>query len=194
MNDRTKPVSPWETIDVAPAYGCRIFSLSRRRSRSPRTGEIHDFHVIESPDWVNIIPLTEDGQVVMVRQFRHGIGGVTLEVPGGMVDREDLSPLAAARREMQEETGYDSDDVMTLGSIHPNPAIQNNRCHSFLARGVSPKFPVRFDGTEETEVTLVPLTRVPELIRTAAISHALVVVAFHWLSLSGLSRDSARER
>lgn len=193
MSDQTEPIQPWQTIDAEPAYGCRICSLSRRRSRSPRTGEVHDFHVIESPDWVNIIPLTRDDQVVMVRQFRHGIAGITLEVPGGMVDREDASPLAAARREMQEESGYDSDDIVALGSIHPNPAIQNNLCHSFLARGAIAKYPLRFDGTEETEVKLIPLIRVPELIRTGVISHALVVVAFHWLLLSEPRRAAARE-
>lgn len=185
MRDEAKSLSVWETVEVEQAYGCRVFCLSRRRSRSSRTGEIHDFHVIESPDWVNIIPITPEGEVVLVRQFRHGIGDVTLEVPGGMMDGEDPSPLAAARREMQEETGYDSDDVIALGSIHPNPAIQNNRCHSFLARGVTWKFEPRFDGTEETEVERVPLARIPELIRTGVITHALVVVAFHWLSLRG---------
>lgn len=174
---------PWESLGVRPAYDCRIFAVNERQCRSPRTGETHDFYVIESCDWVNIVPLTRAGDVVMVRQYRHGIAGMTLEVPGGMVDPGDSSPLVAARREMGEETGYSSDDVVPLGSIHPNPAIQNNRCHTFLARHAEPRFEVSFDGTEETEVVLVPLASVPELIRDGAISHALVVVAFHWLLL-----------
>jgi len=132
---------------------------------------------------VNIIPITSAHDVVMVRQFRHGIRDLTLEIPGGMVDPDDPSPLVAARREMIEESGYDSERVEALGSIHPNPAIQNNFCHSFVAHGVERRHDPHFDSTEETEVVLVPLARIPELIRGGEITHALVVVAFHWLAL-----------
>ena len=97
----------------------------------------------------------------MVRQFRHGIRDCTLEIPGGMVDAADASPLVAARREMIEESGYDSDRVETLGSIHPNPAIQNNVCHSFVAYDVEERHATHFDTTEETDVVLVPLARIP---------------------------------
>ena len=88
-------------------------------------------------------------------------------------------------REMREETGYDGDDVVPIGVIHPNPAIQPNRCHSFLARDVKPVTTVSFDSTEECEVVLVPLDEIPELIRRGVITHALVVVAFHHLLLAG---------
>lgn len=185
MADDESPLRPWKPIDSDRVYRGRIFALDRRRSRSPRHGTDHQFDVIDSCDWVNIIPITEDRNVVMVRQYRHGISGFTLEVPGGMVDATDPSPLVAARREMIEESGYDSEDVVTLGSIHPNPAILNNHCHSFLARGVRHWQAPSFDGTEETEVVLVPLDEIPERIRDGTITHALVVVAFHWLSLSG---------
>ena len=108
---------------------------------------------------------------------------MTLEIPGGLVDQEAASPLWAARREMQEETGYDSEDIIPLGAIHPNPAIQGNRCHSFLARNVEKRFEPSFDTTEETEVLLVPLVDIPDFIRQGRITHALVVVAFHWYDL-----------
>ncbi len=183
MPDETSTIQPWQTIGVEPVYDCRVFSVKTRRSRSPRTGELYDFHVIESPDWVNIIPVTADDRVVMVRQYRHGIGSFTLEVPGGMVDPGDASPAEAGRREMREESGYDSDEIVPLGVIHPNPAIQSNRCHSFLARDAKLCHEVCFDSTEETEVVLVPLAEIPELIRDGAITHALVVVAFHHLLL-----------
>jgi hypothetical protein len=84
---------------------------------------------------------------------------------------------------MIEESGYDSDDVRPLGVIHPNPAIQGNRCHTFVAHGVRRCVQPKFDSTEETEVALVPLANIPELIRDGTIGHALVVVAFHWLGL-----------
>jgi ADP-ribose pyrophosphatase len=183
MRREGSDVHPWETLETEPVYDCRVFSVLRRRNRSPRTGGVHDFHVLEAPDWVNIVPITAAGQVVMVRQYRHGIADVTLEIPGGMVDAADASPLAAARREMVEETGYDSDDVVPLGAIHPNPALQGNRCHTFLARSVVPRGIPVVEGTEHTEPVLVPLADIPDLIRRGTITHALVVVAFHWLLL-----------
>jgi 8-oxo-dGTP pyrophosphatase MutT (NUDIX family) len=173
----------WQRLGADIVYECRIFSLRRERSRFSRDDAEHEFHVLESPDWVNIVPLTGDGRVVMVRQFRHGIRDYTLEVPGGMVDPEDESPLVAARREMVEESGYDSERIEPLGAIHPNPAIQENRCHSFVAYEVERRHVPTFDSTEETEVVLVPLTAIPDLIRDGRITHALVVVAFHWLAL-----------
>lgn len=173
----------WQRLDSETVYSCRIFSLQKNRSRSPRTNKEHDFFVLDSGDWVNIIPVTADDHVVLIRQYRHGTEDFTLEIPGGMVDQEDPSPLHAARREMQEETGYDSEDIIPLGAIHPNPAIQGNRCHSFLARHVEKRFETNFDTTEETEVLLAPLADIPDLIRRGQITHALVVVAFHWYDL-----------
>jgi 8-oxo-dGTP pyrophosphatase MutT (NUDIX family) len=126
----SKTLKAWQRLSSQTVYSCRIFSLREDHKRSPRTGQGHDFYVLEAGDWVNIIPLTADEQVVLIRQYRHGVEDMTLEIPGGMVDAEDPSPLHAARREMQEETGYDSHEVSSLGAIHPNPAIQANRCHS----------------------------------------------------------------
>jgi 8-oxo-dGTP pyrophosphatase MutT (NUDIX family) len=178
-----KPLHTWERLASEVAYACRIFAIRRDRARFSRDDAEHEFHVLESTDWVNIIPITRSEEVVFVRQFRHGIRATTLEIPGGMVDADDASPLIAARREMIEESGYDSERVEPLGCIHPNPAIQNNRCHSFVAYDVERRYDPSFDSTEETEVVLVPLLRVPDLVRSGDISHALVVVAFHWLAL-----------
>lgn len=178
-----RPLHTWERLSAEIVYECRIFSLRRDRSRFSRDDAEHEFHVLESPEWCNIVPLTADEQVVMVRQFRHGVRGYTLEVPGGMIDAEDPSPLVAARREMVEESGYDSDRVEPLGVVHPNPAIQSNRCHSFVAYDVERRHVATFDSTEETEVVLVPLARVPDLMRSGEITHALVMVAFQWLAL-----------
>ena len=178
-----RPLHTWERLAADIVYECRIFSLRRDRSRFSRDQVEHDFHVLEVPDWVNIVPLTPDERVVLVRQYRHGVRDYTLEIPGGMLDPKDDSPLVAARREMVEETGYDSDRVEPLGVIHPNPAIQANRCHTFVARDVTLLHGTSFDSTEETEVVLAPLAEIPQLIRDGRITHALVVVAFHWLAL-----------
>jgi 8-oxo-dGTP pyrophosphatase MutT (NUDIX family) len=178
-------VQPWESLSTDALCDCRLFVVHRRQSRCPRTETIHEFYVLDAPDWVNVIPLTPDGQVVMVRQYRHGVASITLELPGGMVDPTDPEPLVAARREMVEETGYDSEAVEPLGTTHPNPAIQSNRCHSFLARDVVCRGAPQPGQTEYTEPVLVPLAKIPDLIRSGAITHALVIVAFHWLALAG---------
>ena len=183
MTRHPEIIRPWQPLAERKVYDCRIFSVTEQQSRSPRTGDVHDFYVINSLDWVNIIPLTAAREVVMIRQYRHGLGDFTLEVPGGLVDAADPSALDAARREMREETGYDAAEIVRLGTIHPNPAIINNRCDSFLARDAAPACPVSFDTTEETEVVLVPLDEIPDLIRREVITHALVVVAFHHLML-----------
>jgi ADP-ribose pyrophosphatase len=167
----------WDTLKSERVYATPIFDLHRHQRSHPRRGE-HDFFVLEAPAWVNIIPLTSANEVVMVRQFRHGIGDFTLEIPGGMVDPEDPSPLLAARREMREESGYDSADVVELGRVHPNPAIQPNYCYSFVARNVHRVARPRLGGSEETEVVVIPLGEVKGLIASEKITHALVIAAF----------------
>ncbi|HLH77842.1 MAG TPA: NUDIX hydrolase [Candidatus Binataceae bacterium] len=172
----------WTTIASQPVFSTPIFTLHQHRRRHHRHGE-HDFWVMECGDWVNIIPITREGQVVMVRQYRHGTEDLTLEIPGGMMDPEDGTALAAARREMWEETGYDSPEISELGRVRPNPAIQTNYCHSFLARDARLTRRPRLDGTEDIEVVLVGREEIAGLIVRGEISHALVITAFAFLDL-----------
>ncbi len=173
----------WEVVRSEIIYRCRIFSVRRDHSRSPRSGQTWDFHVLETADWVNVVPLTRAHQVIMVRQFRHGIRDLTLEVPAGVMDPGDGSPAAAARRELREETGYAARELIALGTVHPNPAIMNNRCHMFVARDVELQGPPQWDGTEELALETVALAQVPELVRNGTINNALTLVAFHLLDL-----------
>ena len=164
---------------------CRVFKVRKDLSVDPRSGGEHDFYIIEAPDWVNVIPLTEAGEVVMIEQYRHGTGEVTLEIPGGMVDAGE-TPRDAAAREMFEETGYASDELVELGKTRPNPAIQDNWIRSFLAPGAKFRSAPEFHGTEHVAVRLVPLDHVPRLIADGTINHALVVVGFYLLGLKKL--------
>jgi 8-oxo-dGTP pyrophosphatase MutT (NUDIX family) len=175
---------PWELVAREELHDCAVFRVTRSLARSPRTGEIHPFYGIDAAAWVNVVALTRDDEVVMVRQWRHGPEGVTLEIPGGIVDPGER-PAAAAARELLEETGYGGGTLEPLGSVNPNPALFGNRVHTFLARGVAEQGPVRNSGTEETAVVLVPRGEIPALIRSEVIDHALVVAALFRFHLEG---------
>jgi len=178
LNPKSLSPKPWTLMSSRRDKSYRIFDLRTDRACSPRTGEAHDFYVIESSTWVNILPLTPDNNVVMVRQYRHGTREVTLELPGGIVEDAD-SPESAALRELQEETGYSAAAVIPLGVVHPNPAIQNNRCYSFLAENVYSMGVQQQDDKEDITVALVPLADIPRLIKDGVITHALMIVAFY---------------
>ena len=172
-------VEDWEKLDSELLADYRIFRVRKDTRRSPRTGDIHHFFVLDSPDWVNVIPLTVEGKVAMIHQFRHGRAQVTLEIPGGVVDPEDDTPAETARRELLEETGYEADHLVHIGTVDPNPAFLNNRCYTYLALGAHYTQEPAFDGAEDIAVEEIPLENIPELIRTGRVSHALVVAAFY---------------
>jgi ADP-ribose pyrophosphatase len=176
---------PWSDIESQTLVETRVFAVRQVRRESPRDGLAHDFWVIDPPDWVNVVALTADGEVVLVEQWRHGTREVTLEVPGGMVDSgEDLE--AAARRELLEETGYAAEHLERLGTVEPNPAIQSNRCTTFLARDCRLVAQTRFDTTEECVLRLVQAQDVGRLVREGVISHAIVLAALSHAWVRGL--------
>ncbi len=169
---------PWQVISSTRDRSYRVFSLRTDLAVSPRTGKKHHFFVLESSSWVNVIPLTPQDEVVMVRQYRHGTQNVTLEIPGGLVESTD-SPKDAAVRELMEETGYGAGDILSLGLVYPNPAIQNNACYTYLARDVFPAGDQALDDKEDIEVVVRPLSDIPRMIKRGEITHALVVAAFY---------------
>ncbi len=173
----------WTALETEFLQDCAVFTVSRTASLSPRTGIQHTFYRIDSTDWVNIVPVTDQEEVVMVRQYRHGLGEITLEIPGGMVDPGE-SPQAAATRELLEETGYRARRVKSIGAVSPNPALIGNRVHTFAALGAERVAEIRNEGAEETQVELVPLDDLPERVQSGDIDHALVIAALHFFELS----------
>jgi ADP-ribose pyrophosphatase len=160
-----------------------VFTVRRETHLSPRTGRPHPFYVLDCPDWVNVIALTDRSEVVLVRQFRAGTNSLTLEIPGGGVETKDRSALAAARRELREETGQAARTWKRLGVVNPNPAFQSNRCTTFLAEGCRSVGALIPDAGEDLAVELVPRRSIPGLIRRGQITHSLVIAAFHFFSL-----------
>lgn len=173
----------WTHLEKGSPVDFRVFRVREDRVRSPRTGRDHRVVVLEAPNWVNVVAVTEEREVVLVRQFRHGIESLTLEIPGGAVDPEDASPLAAAKRELREETGYEARRWRKLGIVEPNPAIQSNRCWTFIAEGARLAGDTDPDPGEELEVVLVPEKSLDSLARNGVIRHALVIAAFYWKAL-----------
>ncbi len=154
-----------------------LFSIRVNRCRSPKTGQEHDFYVIDFPSWVQIIPITPQGQVLMIRQYRHGCARVFLELPGGLIDRGDPSPDESARRELLEETGYLAEDLHLLSRTYPQPAVMNHMGLTYVARGVKRVAGPTLDATEDIEACLVDLQRIPEMIRSGDIDHGQTVMA-----------------
>ena len=166
----------WKKTGQSLHARCQVFDVQHARYRHPGRGRERDFVVIEAPDWVNVIALTADHRLVLVRQFRFGIDDFSLEIPGGVMERGE-DPLTAAQRELREETGYTGRRARRLGGVHPNPAIMNNLCHLVLVEEVERTSDLAWDHDEEIEVLTAPVDEVYAWARTGAIKHALVLDA-----------------
>jgi 8-oxo-dGTP pyrophosphatase MutT (NUDIX family) len=176
-------IKPWERKGSRPIGDFRIFRLRADAVVSPRTGATHEMYVIETVNWVNVIALTPDRELVMVEQYRHGSDTIELEIPGGMMDSGDTSPVATGIRELREETGYEGENARDLGRIYPNPAIQNNTCHTILIENCRPRHPLELDLGEDLLTRLVPAGDIPGLVAQGRIQHSLVVVALYYFDL-----------
>lgn len=176
-------VEPWHKQDSEYIGDYRIFRIRADTSLSPRTGTAHRFFVLEAPDWINVIPVTPEGNVVLIHQFRHGVEEVMVEIPGGMVDEGDGDPAVSAARELREETGYEAEAIIPLGAVAPNPAFLDNRCFHFLAVNARRVADVQLDGAEDIAIEEMPLSAIPDLISQGRITHSLTVSAFYFLEL-----------
>ncbi len=176
----------WQTVSHEKLADCKIFSVNKILASSKFDSEsTRNFFTLTCGAWVNIIAVNDKSQLIMVEQYRHGIEELTLELPGGSVDDTDIDPHEAARRELREETGYLANTWSMLGTNHPNPALQNNLCYTYLAEGAYQIEQPKFDGTgtERVRTRFVDLCDIGALVLDGTISHALVITALHFLTL-----------
>lgn len=167
----------WRLGARYPGNDYAVFTTAFIEGEHPSTGERKRFSVIDSADWVNIIALTQENHVVLVRQYRVGANHVCLEIPGGMVDPGE-TPAQAAARELLEETGYTAAHWQQLGRVSPNPALHTNSLYTFLATGAEQTAAQRLDSSEVIDVEHATLADCHSAIRAGRIDHALVIVAF----------------
>ncbi len=166
----------WQKLRTEAHATTRIFDVTRAIFRHPHRSAEQDFFVITAPDWVNVLALTPEQHLVLVRQFRYGINDFSLEIPGGVMDAGE-DPIAAGLRELREETGYVGAQARLLGSVHPNPAMQSNRCHLVLVENVRPAAKLDWDPDEEFEIMTRPVEEVYALAYGGGITHAMVLDA-----------------
>lgn len=159
-----------------------VFSVKENHFHIDGKPASHSFFTLDHQHWVNAIPVTEDGKIVLIKQYRMGIGKITLEIPGGIVeDGEDIK--LAAERETQEETGYQGEKTIFLGTNAPNPALQSGYCSSYLLLNCKKVKEQNLDDNERIEVVTLSLEEVEKAIANGEIIHALVIVAFQYYHL-----------
>jgi 8-oxo-dGTP pyrophosphatase MutT (NUDIX family) len=172
----------WTELSREHIYDARIFDLQRvqRESADGRRG---NFVLISSPDWVQVVALTRNDAgedcFVLVRQFRQGAQTLTMELPGGLVD-EDETPEQAARRELEEETGYVAEEFIRIGAVSPNPAIQDNTAYTFVAPNAHLTSDQNLDEHEILDAELVPVGDLDPERHPEFFVHAIMVAAMYW--------------
>ncbi|MDX2130911.1 MAG: NUDIX hydrolase [Planctomycetota bacterium] len=178
-------VKPWRAGPPRTIATTRIFTVLERLCESTGTpGRAGTFVMLDTADWVNVVAVTPDAHVVMIEQYRHGTGEVTLELPGGIVDPGE-TPDAACVRELAEETGFAGDYRGIIGVVSANPAMMNNRVHTGLVLNAHPRGDQHLDPNEEIATRLVPVGDIDSLVRRGVIHHTLVVSALHHFRLLG---------
>lgn len=168
----------WKVLSTTEIFKNSIFRFRTDRCELPDGRVMPNYYVLEFPDWVNIVPVTEDNRIVLVEQYRQAAGEVHLEIPGGSMDpHSSEEPKHAALRELAEETGYVPDDLRLIGVHKPNPAMQNNRMHTYIGFGCKKLHEPRLDAFEDIRVVTKSIPEVVDLIFSGKINHSIVVAS-----------------
>jgi 8-oxo-dGTP pyrophosphatase MutT (NUDIX family) len=168
----------WNTLDSRTIIKDRWIDLRADKCVTPSGVDVSPYYVLSYPDWIHIVALTKDSDIVLVKQYRHAVGQVLLEIPGGMMDKADCDPIIAAKRELLEETGYAADSWRIVGSFFANPATHTNRVHVVLALNAYKQATPSLDVGEEGLVPLTePVHRVLQKLADGLLPHAMHVAA-----------------
>ena len=176
-------VSPWPLISSSGLKDYRIFKIRSDEKKSPRTGKTHEFIVINAGDWVNVVAVTGNNELVMIEQYRHGTNTIELEIPGGVLDSTDDGPIEGGIRELQEETGYEGTEPRMIGKVFSNPAIMNNTCYTVLFTDCRLLHPTSLDQGEDIVVRLIPVDHIRQVVADGKIRHSLVIAALYYYDL-----------
>lgn len=170
-------IGKWKLLDRWEIFKNRFVTLRVDRCELPDGRIMPNYYTLDFMDWIQVVALTSDNKMVMIRQYRHGVKEVLLEIPGGAIDRgeEPESPLAAAQRELREETGYVSENWQAIGCHCPNPALQNNKMHLFLALDCKWQGEPQFDPFEDIEIKLMEASEVYQKVDNGELTHTLVL-------------------
>lgn len=167
-----QPLRDWTKIKSEKGPDLPLFEAEFRHMQNPRNGKILKAIVLKVPDTVNVIAVTRQNQLILVEQFRFGLNKCLRELPAGLIDDEE-QPLEAARRELMEETGYQSEEWIFLGKSYVNPAYVNNACFHYLALNAEPVGNTSPDEFEDLRVDLMPIGDLRSLNASNLLSDAI---------------------
>ena len=174
----------WKLLKVKTIFKSLPFNLLKKRYLNPTTKKKFAAYVLDAPDWANIVAINDKNEILLVRQFRFGTDKIEMEIPGGCLDKGE-DPKKGAQRELREETGFhvELDNLTQIGVVDANPAIQNNRCYTFLAEKISSLGEQNLDPDEIIEFEFASQEKVRSYIRNGQITNTYIIAAFHWLAL-----------
>lgn len=187
LSDHKHLHKPWTHVESKYIHKEKWFNLRADKVLKGNGQEMEPYYVFEFSDWVNVLPVTKEGQIILVKQYRYALGVWSLEVPGGIMDPHETDPIEAARRELLEETGFSCGHIEQVAVVATNPATQNNRLFCYLATDCTLTHELSLDENEEIEMVLVKVEELEQLLASNSIIQSLHVCSI----LYGLQRLKA---